>query len=285
MIETRTLEKKGIIKFSADDRKALTVLVTCEVLQRPYSQYLNTKSSPVTSFYGYACVMANEYVVTKIPLEFVRQIIMDSRDYETQLGYQEYCNARAILSAVTGNPTIDTRVKFPARIITEIRFKLEPGVIVFVQKDTVSMVTCGGDGVEQPDRGTPLPNSSGDPIAANPDGSSSIPGFNPSLPYDGASDNGNSYYPVSASTKTRFWLVGTYLDGNGQYQPQTGEPTDPSGYLDVTGNPAGITLQQTPVYGTGPDGQRVYVYKLSTGQTFNGGWKPTPKLNQRTITA
>lgn len=281
MGEIRTIEKKGVLNLTLDDRKSLTLLITTEVIQRPYNQYLNTKSNPYTSFYGYACVMAQEYVINRIELRHVRQIIIDSKDYETQLGYQIYCNSRSILSAITGTGTIDTKVKFPARLATQIRFKLEPGVILTVQKETTPMVTCGGDGVEQTDYSPPLPTYGEEPIASNPDGSSANPTFKPSLPYNGIDDFGNTYYPTSVTTKTKFWLVGTYVNGVGAYASQTAEPSGTDAFLVVNGNASGITLVQGSRLGNGPDGQSVYQYKLSNGQTFNGGWKPTPSLAKR----
>jgi hypothetical protein len=75
----------------------------------------------------------------------------------------------------------------------ELRFKLEPGVIINVFKSHVSPVTCGSGGVIEPDYS---PEAPGLPPTPQPAPSKDTPESNKlplSAPYEGANDSGNTY--------------------------------------------------------------------------------------------
>lgn len=282
MEEVRTIERYGIIKLSPEDRSAVHLIIQTDVIQSPYSEYLNVKSNPSRSHYGYACLMSREYVMSVVDIQFKRQIVVDYERYVVQLAWQEFCNSKTIATQLAA-PLPDTQVQYPLWLCDEVRFKLEPGVIIKVFKRSNDMVTCGGTPVEQPDdrEDTPQlpPSPSSPPPLGTPD-SEKIP---LSPPYGPNDDDGNTYKRNGQGVTTKFWLVGTYLDGNNNPQQQSSEPSDASAYIIVSGIGEGISLVEIGQTGIDFNQEKYYSYRLSTGEVFNGGWKRTPSLDSKVI--
>jgi hypothetical protein len=244
--EVRTIEKLGILKLLPEDRGALKLIVSTEVIQLPFHEYRNFKSNPAKGHYGYATLMDGEFVIALIDLQFRRQLIIDRDNYTVQLAWQEFCNAKTI-ATVLAVPEPDTTVEYPIWRCNEIRFELEPGVVLRVFKSSLPMVICEGSGISQPDLTELSPHVPGEPPsppAENAPTSSKIP---LSAPYQGTNDDGNTYVrgqePEPApGTCTTYKIVGTYRYGNsngapgqpfeltvdaiaGSFRPETGEST------------------------------------------------------------
>lgn len=283
MPESRRIENYGILKLLPEERGANNLLITSDVIQLPYSEYVNAKTNPFRGHYGYVCFMSGEYVIHDLDIQFRRQIILDRDRYIVQLAWQESCNS-ATIRDVLGIPLPDTEVDYPIWICDELRFKLEPGVVINVFKSHIPPVTCPGTLIVEPDMIPEPPGLPQSPQAPPPKGTPNQALLPLSPPYEGDDDNGNTYVRTGQAVYTKFWLSGTYLDGNGNYQQQSSEPQDSTAYILVAGRGEGISLQQAAQTTPGPDGQPTYLYKLSTGEQFNGGWKPSPSLASRVIT-
>lgn len=191
--ETRKIEKYGILKLLPEDRGAQNLIVLCDVIQLPYTEYLNVKSNPPKGHYGFACFMYKEYVREIVDIQFRRQVIFEHQGYVVQLAHQEYCNSKEIATQV-GTLWNPTPVEYPILNFDEIRFKLEPGVVISVLKSSIPMKTCDSQGIVQPDLSPPSsyqPDTTPPyPPAEDAPVDEKIP---LSAPYQGEDDNGNTY--------------------------------------------------------------------------------------------
>ena len=189
--ETRKIEKFGILKLLPEDRGANTLLITCDVIQLPFSEYVNVKSNPFKGHYGYCCFMFGEYVRDMIPLQFRRQLLLDRNQYIVQLAHQEFHNSKEIIQQLA-DITFDTLVDYPIWNCTELRFKLEPGVIIQVYKASIPMVIAQPDGIEQGDYAPPGPGI-GEPQPPPPEDTPDDEKIALAPPYEGEDDSGNTY--------------------------------------------------------------------------------------------
>lgn len=229
MAETRRIENYGVLKFLSAERGARDLLVVTDVIQLPYQEYTNVKSNPPKSHYGYACFMAKDYVLYMVDIQFRRQVLVDRNRHLIQLAWQEFCNSKVIAAAV-GIPLPATTVEYPVWQCDEIRFKLEPGVILNVYKSHFSPTTCAGVGIVEPVTQPTAPGLPASPSLPPPKGTPEANKLPLSPPYEGANDNGNTYVrpadptPPSTSpgpdcTKTYAWnwtVVGTRSNGTTQ---------------------------------------------------------------------
>lgn len=227
MSETRRIENYGIMKLSPVERGSNNLRIQTDVIQLPYSEYLNVRSNPPKGHYGFACLMDGEYVIDIIDIQFRRQILIDKDRYLVQLAWQEFCNSKTIANQL-GAPLPDTTVDYPIWNCKEIRFKLEPGVILNVFKSNIIPVTCSGSGISEPNLGGEPPGLPPQPTLPPPPNVPDSEKLPLSPPYEGDDDNGNTYKrgeaepPPSGSpgpdcTKCyniSFTVNGTDRDGN-----------------------------------------------------------------------
>jgi hypothetical protein len=216
--EVRTIEKLGILKLLPEDRGALKLIVSTEVIQLPFHEYRNFKSNPPKGHYGYATLMDGEFVLKLIDLQFRRQLIVDHDNYVVQLAWQEFCNSQTILDFL-GPEAPDTTVEYPIWRCNEIRFELEPGVVLRVFKSSLPMVICEGSGISQPNLTELSPHVPGDPPAPPAETAPSSTKIPLSAPYEGTNDDGNTFVrgqgatPAPGSCAT-YRIAGTYRYGN-----------------------------------------------------------------------
>lgn len=192
MPETRRIENYGILKLLPEERGANNLIVQSDVIQLPYSEYLNVKSNPPKSHYGYVCFMSKGYVMSILDIQFRRQIIINRERYLVQLAWQEFCNSKTILDAVA-NTSPDTTVDYPIWLCDELRFKLEPGVVLNVFKSHIPPTTCSGTGISEPNLGGEAPGLPASPSLPPPPNTPDEDKLVLSPPYDGDEDNGNTY--------------------------------------------------------------------------------------------
>lgn len=189
--ETRKIEKFGILKLLPEDRGANNLLITGDVIQLPFSEFVNYKSNPFKSHYGFCCFMYGEYVLSMLDLQFRRQVILDRNQYIVQLAHQEFHNSKEI-AGILAALWPDTTVDYPIWNCTELRFKLEPGVILQVFKSSIPMVDAGPNGIKQSDISPPgggIPA----PTPAPPEETPNDQKIPLSPPYQGQDDSGNTY--------------------------------------------------------------------------------------------
>lgn len=192
MPETRRIENYGILKLLPPERGAVELIITCDVIQLPYSEYVNLKTNPFKSHYGYVCLMHKEYVLDVIDIQFRRQIIAYRNRHLVQLAWQEYCNSKTI-AAQLGAPLPDTSVDYSVWLCDELRFRLEPGVIINVFKSHIPPVTCGSGGIVEPELVANPPGIPESPLAPPPPTTPETDKVPLSSPYEGDNDNGNTY--------------------------------------------------------------------------------------------
>ena len=243
--ETRKIEKYGILKLLPEDRGAQNLIVLCDVIQLPYSEYLNVKSNPAKGHYGFACFMYREYVRAIVDIQFRKQVILDHTGYVVQLAHQEYCNSKEIAQqlGVLWNPT---GVDYPILNFDEIRFKLEEGVVISVLKSSIPMIKCDNQGIIQPDLSPPSDYNPAAPVAPPPKDTPESEKIPLSSPYEGEDDDGNTYVrdiPVTPppdptpqgdcnQVYPANWLY-TYTDSNGQTIQEAGTNMVFGGFLGI----------------------------------------------------
>jgi hypothetical protein len=108
-----------------------------------------------------------------------------------QLAHQEFHNSKEIIQQLA-DVVFDTLVDYPIWNCTELRFKLEPGVILQVFKSSVPMVIAQPDGLQQSDL-SPPGGGIGSPVPPPPPGTPEEDKIPLAPPYEGADDNGNTY--------------------------------------------------------------------------------------------
>lgn len=189
--ETRKIENYGILKLSPLDRGSQNLLIIADVIQLPYSEYVNTKSNPFKGHYGYCCFMYGEYVHTILDIQFRRQVLLDRTAYVVQLAHQEFHNSKEIIQQLA-DITFDTLVDYPIWNCDELRFKLEPGVILQVFKSSIPMVVSQPDGIKQSNLTPPGPGVA-PPLPPPPPGTPEEEKIKLADPYEGEDDNGNTY--------------------------------------------------------------------------------------------
>lgn len=272
MPETRRIENYGILKLLPPERGATELIITCDVIQLPYSEYVNLKTNPFKSHYGYVCLMYKEYVLDVVDIQFRRQIIAYRNRHLVQLAWQEYCNSKTIAQQL-GVPLPDTSVDYAIWLCDELRFRLEPGVIINVFKSHIPPITCGSGGIVEPDLSvnpTGLPAAPTSPPPKDTPEEAKLP---LSSPYEGDDDDGNTY--VRGDSAPPFYVgsdgAGVYLvavfdrplsyspDTNIYMQKMSGDPTTLSRY--AVGSRCG-----TPRPGSStPPGISVMIDGVSTG--------------------
>lgn len=199
MPETRRIENYGVLKLLPEERGSNNLLILCDVIQLPFSEYLNLKTNPSRSHYGYVCYMAGEYVLDVKDIQFRRQVIVDRDRYLVQLAWQEFCNSKTIAGQL-GAPLPDTPVEYPIWLCDELRFRLEPGVVINMFKSHVPPITCSGSGIVEPDYSPEAPGLPPNPSAPPPKGTPDSEKLPLSSPYEGANDAGNTYVRGDGST-------------------------------------------------------------------------------------
>jgi len=83
--DTATYRKRGSYRFTAEQRASEILLLTVEIDSRSHEVYLNKKSNPDYSFWGYATVFHGSTVREKIGLEFVNQRVVSAINQQTTL--------------------------------------------------------------------------------------------------------------------------------------------------------------------------------------------------------
>lgn len=240
--ETRKIEKYGILKFLPEDRGAQNLIVLSDVIQLPYSEYLNTKSNPFKGHYGYACFMYKEYVRAIVDIQFRRQVIFEHQGYVVQLAHQEYCNSKEIATQV-GSLWNPTPVEYPILNFDEIRFKLEEGVIISVLKSSIPMKTCDSQGIVQPDLSPPSSYQPPAPQPAPPKDTPEEQKIPLSSPYEGTDDDGNTYVrdiPVPPYTNP------DSIGPNGGIATRNTTPPECTGGVYSINIPPNATIQLVP---------------------------------------
>lgn len=192
MPETRRIENYGVLKLLPPERGATNLIVLCDVIQLPFSEYSNLKSNPTKSHYGYVCFMSGEYVLDVKDIQFRRQILVDRDRHLVQLAWQEYCNSKTIAGQL-GVPLPDTSVDYSVWLCDELRFKLEPGVVINVFKSHIPPITCGAGGIVEPDYSPEAPGLPSQPTPPPPKETPESDKIPLSSPYEGDDDNGNTY--------------------------------------------------------------------------------------------
>lgn len=223
MPETRRIENYGVMKLLPPERGSINLIVLCDVIQLPYSEYVNRKSNPDKGHYGYVSFMCGEYVIDIKDIQFRRQVIVDRERYVVQLAWQEFCNSKTIAGQL-GAPLPDTSVEYPIWLCDELRFKLEPGVVINVFKSHVPPITCPGSGIVEPDYSPEAPNlppGAVQPPPPNTPDSQKIP---LSSPYEGVNDAGNTYVrgynPDGSPSDPTKGQTKIYVDINAYGNPQ-----------------------------------------------------------------
>lgn len=226
--ETRKIEKYGILKLLPEDRGAQNLIVLCDVIQLPYSEYVNVKSNPAKGHYGFACFMYKEYVRAIIDIQFRKQVLLDHTGYVVQLAHQEYCNSKEIATQV-GTVWKPTAVDYPILNFDEIRFKLEDGVVISVLKSSIPMKTCDSQGIIQPDLSPPSSYQPQAPQAPPPKDAPPNELIPLTAPYEGINDDGNTYVrglnPDGTATDPTAGSTKIYADINAYTNPQVNDET------------------------------------------------------------
>lgn len=215
--QTRTIEKKGILIFTPEERASYVLRVYVIVQQTPLRPSRNYKLQPSRCHWGWATLMSNAYVVRDIQLQFENQLIYDCKQDLFQIHLFLNSNLQEIAEDIgelsLENPAPPNILVLPMPPFqpvlppeTHIEFVLEPDVIIEVYTDVVEMFIPedreynpleapppeppGGDKRENPPSTPPPPNA---PPSSGLPGSGSQ--FEISPPYDGIDDGGRTYVP------------------------------------------------------------------------------------------
>lgn len=228
MPETRRIENYGVLKLLPPERGATNLIVLCDVIQLPFSEYSNLKSNPTRSHYGYVCFMSGEYVLDVKDIQFRRQILVDRDRHLVQLAWQEYCNSKTIAQEL-GAPAPDTPVEYSIWLCDELRFKLEPGVVINVFKSHIPPITCGSGGILEPDYSPEAPGLPPQPTSPPPKGTPDADKIPLSSPYEGVNDGGNTYVrgynPDGSPSDPTKGETKIYVDINAYTNPQVNNET------------------------------------------------------------
>lgn len=228
MAQTRYIENRGILNLTQEERSGKAQRLYTEVVQLPYSEYLNVKSNPSHGFYGYAVLMAKEFAFKKIPIEFHKQLLYLEERFDAQVGEMVVCNAMTLLRAiviVSNQIPPDPKavylqpdlVEFPLWAVTQVKFVLVPGCVIKVEYAHEEYQKCPASPVVQPDLLPPpsLPTPPPSPPPEDTDDDQKIP---LSPPYQGDDDGGDTFVrnppepeepsepPVGADC-TKFYLI------------------------------------------------------------------------------
>lgn len=219
--QKRLLEKRGILIFTAEERKALDLQVHVIVKQIPLKgQSWNYRIYPNRSWFGWATLMIGVSTYKDVELQFLNQCIYhNSRAVEQGAG-TDMNNFDTILSAlqtlsVQITPPLGVVSKLPTVPIvyglcplTSINFELPEGVVIEVQTHILPLSESASIFVEELTNSSPPPGDDGGkktPPQQPPPGSppstkrqddlvTDAP-FVISPPYDGIDDGGRTYQP------------------------------------------------------------------------------------------
>jgi len=76
---SRVIQYYGLYKFTEEEKKAKSIYLRFSLIRPPIKSIsLNTKSNPPESFYGYITFFRGKHFERKIPIDFQRQIILQT---------------------------------------------------------------------------------------------------------------------------------------------------------------------------------------------------------------
>lgn len=214
--QVRTIEKKGLLVLTAQEKSAYMLRIFSIVMQRPLAPSLNYRLMPPRGFWGWATIMSEQYVVRDVQLQFYSQLLYSCVRDDIQNHIVTSSNL-SVIAEVLGELTLENPA--PPNIIifppppyepilppeTHIQFVLEPDVVLQVVTQYIPMYATPE--VEYDPSEIPPPNGSLDtekfpPIPPSPPGfppNTGVPGsgaiFEITPPYDGADDGGKTYVP------------------------------------------------------------------------------------------
>lgn len=223
--QERTIEKRGILILTPEERKALDLQIHVIVKQTPNKGVSwNYKIYPNRSFFGWATLMIQVSTYKDIELQFLNQCIYhNSRAIEQGAG-TDMNNFDTMLSAIV---TLSKQITPPLGIvsklptvpvvyglcpITVVNFEIPEGVVIKVQTHILAFSDSASIFTDEQSNSSPPPDDDGvktPPVVAPPPGSppntrnsedllSDAP-FVISPPYDGDDDSGRTYIPPASS--------------------------------------------------------------------------------------
>lgn len=190
--------------------------------------------------------MYGEYVRSILDIQFRRQVLLDHTSYTVQLAHQEFHNSKEIIQQLA-DVVFDTLVDYPIWNCDELRFKLEPGVILQVFKSSIPMVVAQPDGIQQSNL-TPPGGAIAPPSPPPPPETPEEDKIPLAPPYQGDDDNGNTYVrpepppePVGGGQIGKMYKVRIkYTGALGEIEEDDGPFYGPIRGVVVDQNPAGV---------------------------------------------
>lgn len=73
LIQQRFVSGKGVVRIPGDVRKNRLLVLYCDVIRHPKSEYLNFNYLPSRSRYGFVNFLRNDYVISTASIEYPRQ--------------------------------------------------------------------------------------------------------------------------------------------------------------------------------------------------------------------
>lgn len=146
---------EGTLELSEEQRKAQYLIVTCMFKDYPLHFSQNFRTPRRRLFFGYAHVMVGEYVLSEVELQYDGQIVYEWRNITAQLNTAIWCAQKKIRDLIisSNNGTPGTVPMFPVDEnalevlgcpVTEIRYKLIPGVKILTNTIFAAINACDG---------------------------------------------------------------------------------------------------------------------------------------------
>lgn len=187
------LEENDICGLTGDMRTAIEFQMCVSIAEEGPWLYWNFKYPRHKNFFGYAQVMAGEFVVDTIPISHINQEILWFRDVSFGINQTTGCYARGLAQLIGNGPLVPNTVKTRQRF-TSVRFKFLPGVLAnCVLKWEIGESLCEDQILEPDDEQANPPdprNHQHDPSdRPSPIGGDNFdPTVNDGMPYEGEED-------------------------------------------------------------------------------------------------
>lgn len=287
--ESVEIRNRGAYTIPEEARKAHRVLVDVEVISVTRTQYKNFMYNSPQGDYANVTLFNGASIKDTIKVKYPSQRLIDFVNIEGGICQMTALSCLAVSETVANLATAmgivpvlgDNReINVWGLLISHLKIVCPEDTQVRITCQWYPFVHIPGVGDVNPDLDDPADgepeyneprrNPVSDPWIGNPDGTARDPGRDP-----------RDYDSNAPDPKWRVWLIGTYLNSQGQYAQQDSEPPLNQGAYEIDVDPSTLSLQQGSSPTKGPDDNPVYFYSLPGVVTFGGGWKPTPSLGYR----
>lgn len=289
--EVFEIRNRGSYSIPPAARKAHRITLDVEVRSVTRTQYRNNQYNLPQGEYGNCTLFNGAAILNTIKIKYPTQRVIEWVNIEAGIQADTAINIqgvnetlKAIIEILVGNASANPNQ--PANSwglpYTHAKFVLYPDTQISLICTWWPFVEFEGVATPEPDISDPQQGKDEyrEPTKQNPSApfNGNPPPSERQLDRDARDFNNPSISPV-----WKVWLVGTFLDGQGQYQQQSAEPpdSDQAAYLLTPIDPANQAPVNRGFLGNGPGNIPIYAYGYVDGRPFGGGWQQTPSLTAR----